>query len=76
MWKVVTKNDDGWAAWATGHDLPRLIQFTQYVVDSCSNPEHFYIHDMTTKKELRLDKFAEYHGIKKRTLEERLNSKI
>lgn len=76
MWKVVTKNDDGWAAWATGHDLPRLIQFTQYVVDSCSNPEHFYIQDLTTKKELRLDKFAEFYRITKRSFEERMSSPI
>lgn len=76
MWKVITKDEHGWAAWATGHDLPRLIQFTQYVVDSCSNPEHFYIHDMTTKKELRLDKFAEFYRITKRSFEERMSSPI
>lgn len=76
MWRVVTKENNKIVVWATGHDINRLYQFVQYTVDSMADPSKFYVQDLGCSKEIKLDYFAEFYRISKRTFEERMSSPI
>ena len=76
MWRVISREEKRVVVWATGHDTNKLHQVVQYLVNSHTSTEKYWIQDLSCNKEVGLDYFAEFYQIRKRTLEERLNSKI
>ena len=73
--KFVTKevNGNGFVCWCTTNTLKGFRDFMQYILDSTKNPKEFMLVD--TSKDLVYDAYrvaTEQYGMKKRTLEERL----
>lgn len=73
--KFVTKecNGNGFICWCTTNTLKGFRDFMQYILDNTKNPKEFMLVD--TSKDLVYDAYrvaTEQYGMRKRTLEERL----
>ena len=74
--KIVTRNYDGkgYACWFTTNTLIGFRNFSQYILDSMSNPEKFMIWDVDSNLVYDFYKtVTRWYGMRKRTFTERMN---
>ena len=67
------KNTEKYTCWCTTNQLQMFIDFSQYILDSCSKPEDYKILDTSTNKLYSFLPVIEQYGMHKRTFEQRNN---
>jgi len=73
--KFVTMDDKKVYCWCTTNTLKMFRDFMQYMLDSCSNPEHFMIWDTKSDKVYDAYKVAtQQYEMRKRTFDERMKN--
>ena len=72
-YQFLNKSDDGRILkWCTTNTVKEFINFIQYLLDNCSNPDAYIVYDKTAGKTYDFHKLVEYLGMRKRDFTERM----
>ena len=75
--QFMTKDEkkNKWVLWCKTNTVKGVVDFIQYVLDSCNSPESYVALDIDNGKSMTLVAMAERLGMRKRTFEERMEGK-